>query len=259
MINLKTEVLSDLIIEGVAHIATIYTEEGSKAKRCGRECWAIIQKFEGETVYRSKGKEYLSDKNHMVILPKGCSYEWECKKAGHFCTIEFLSPLTCDEILYFYDIDGDAIRSRMQAMERQRNAGSELYRIEAIKDTYSLILKLLSYDKKRYTPSEKAKKLEPAVGYISEHYTESLSNDGLASLCGISTVYFRKLFTEVFGISPMQYVSELKIKKAKEMLKSDFGSITDIALTLGFQSIYDFSRDFKKRTGLSPKAFAESE
>ena len=43
---MKTEVLSDLIIEGVAHIATIYTEEGSKAKRCGRECWAIIQKFE---------------------------------------------------------------------------------------------------------------------------------------------------------------------------------------------------------------------
>ena len=155
---MKTEILSDLIIEGVAHIAIIYTEEGSKGKRCGRERWAIIQKFEGETVYRSKGKEYLSDKNHMVILPKGCSYEWECKKAGRFCTIEFLSPLTCDEILYFYDIDGDAIRSRMQAMERQRNAGSELYRIEAIKDTYSLILKLLSYDKKRYTPSEKAKK-----------------------------------------------------------------------------------------------------
>lgn len=256
---MKAEILSDLIIERVAHIATIYTEEGSKGKRCGRERWAIIQKFEGETVYRSKGKEYLSDKNHMVILPRGCSYEWECKKAGRFCTIEFISPLTFDEILYFPDLDGDAIRLRMQAMERQRNAGSEFYKLQSVKDTYSLILKLLSFDKKKYTPSEKAKKLEPAVSYISEHYTEPLSNDGLASLCGISTVYFRKLFTEVYRISPMQYISESKIKKAKEMLKSDFSSITDIALTLGYQSIYDFSRDFKKRTGLSPKAFAESD
>ena len=42
------------------------------------------------------------------------------------------------------------------------------------------------------------------------------------------------------------------IKKAKEMLKSDYSSITDIALSLGYNNVYDFSRDFKKCTGMSP-------
>ncbi|MBO5199079.1 MAG: helix-turn-helix domain-containing protein [Lachnospiraceae bacterium] len=44
-----------------------------------------------------------------------------------------------------------------------------------------------------------------------------------------SAFYFRKLFTEVLGTSPIAYVHELRIKKAKEMLKSDYGSITDAA------------------------------
>jgi YesN/AraC family two-component response regulator len=53
----------------------------------------------------------------------------------------------------------------------------------------------------------------------------------------------------------MAYVKKLKIKKAKEMLESDFGSISDIAHSLGYSNIYDFSRDFKKQVGVSPTKY----
>lgn len=53
-------------------------------------------------------------------------------------------------------------------------------------------------------------------------------------------------------MSPITCVHTLRIKKAEEMLQSDFGSITDIAQSLGYLNIYDFSRTFKKYTGLSP-------
>ena len=49
--------------------------------------------------------------------------------------------------------------------------------------------------------------------------------------------------------------NELKMKKAKEMLKSDYGSITDIAHFLGYLDIYDFSRVFKKHTGIPPSKY----
>ena len=57
------------------------------------------------------------------------------------------------------------------------------------------------------------------------------------------------------GTSPISYVHELRIKKAKEMLKSDYGSITDIAQSLGYLNIYDFSRTFKKYVGISPSKY----
>ena len=47
------------------------------------------------------------------------------------------------------------------------------------------------------------------------------------------------------------------IKKAKEMLKSDYGTLSDIALSIGYSSLYDFSRDFKKHTGTSPVESAQ--
>ena len=74
-------------------------------------------------------------------------------------------------------------------------------------------------------------------------------------MIGVSTVYFRKLFTQVYGVSPINYVKALRIKKAKEMLRSDYGSLSDVAQSLGYTSLYDFSRDFKKRVGTAPSRY----
>ena len=84
---------------------------------------------------------------------------------------------------------------------------------------------------------------------------KELSVAMLAEKAGMSDVYFRKLFTQIYGTSPMAYVHNLRIKKAKEMLSSDYGSITDVAYSLGYASVYDFSRDFKKHTGVPPSGY----
>ena len=57
----------------------------------------------------------------------------------------------------------------------------------------------------------------------------------------------------------MAYVQEMRIEKAKAALGSDYGTIGAIAQALGYASIYDFSRAFKRRTGLSPSAYARRE
>ena len=127
--------------------------------------------------------------------------------------------------------------------------------LESIKDTYSILLALTQAVSERYLPTEKQRKLAPAIEYISQNYYKSITNDSLAAITGLSTVYFRKLFTSIMGVSPITYVHQLRIEKAKAMLKSDYGTVSNIAESLGYRNVYDFSRDFKKHTGVAPSRF----
>lgn len=96
------------------------------------------------------------------------------------------------------------------------------------------------------------------MDYLVQNYTSSLTNDQLAKQTEFSTSYFRKLFSDVYGISPLAYQRTLRINKAKEMLKSHTGSVSEIAAALGYSNIYDFSRVFKQETGISPSAYARN-
>ena len=126
-----------------------------------------------------------------------------------------------------------------------------------MRDFYSLLLLLIKTDGSKYTPSSKKEKIIPAIEYISANYSKNITNDTLAELCGMSTVYFRKIFTEAMKTSPISYAKSVRLEKAKEMLKSDYTTLSDVAEAVGYTSIYNFSRDFKKHTGFSPSKIVE--
>ena len=129
--------------------------------------------------------------------------------------------------------------------------------IDELRDLYGIISFLLKSAEPTYIHSSKRKKIMPAIEYIAQNYNKRMYNDELASVTGLSTVYFRKLFKDVMGISPINYIQSVKIGKAKKMLNSDYSSITDIAYSLGYNNVYEFSRDFKKYTGISPSKYVK--
>ena len=152
---------------------------------------------------------------------------------------------------------GETVYCLFRQSESCLTKGAPSSKLETVKNLYSLILMLTDSGQQRYISSDKRTYLAPAIDYIAKNFTRRLRNDEMAKAAGISTVYFRKLFTAAYGISPAAYVQNLRINKAKDMLKSDYGSITDIALSLGYSDIYDFSRVFKRLTGISPAAYAK--
>ena len=255
---MNTEILSKLVITDVISVSTLYNNGNISKHRDNRPAWAIIVKYEGETVYLSKGKKHVSNINNITILPKGCSYTWECIKAGHYSVIEFECQSTSDEIMTFHVSNGEKIVKAIKCLELEKAQKKDFIRLECIKETYAILLSLLQAEPHKYFPSAKQQKITPALDYIAQNYGQRFQNDDLAHICGLSTVYFRKLFKEVMGQSPIEYIQSLKIEKAKEILKSDYGSMSDIATELGYQNIYDFSRTFKKAVGISPKKFKES-
>lgn len=252
---MTAEYLSDLIVTDVLHTAVIHNGNGAKNKRYDRPCWAIILKYEGETVYTQGEHTLVSNIENAVILPRGSSYEWHCTSSGHYRVLEFQSELTYDKVISCFVKDADRLLRIMSEIEYRLTVRPPMYMQECIRDIYSLILRLTESSAKKYVPGEKQKKLAPAVEYLLKNIGMPVKNDELAAMTGLSTVYFRKLFTEIYGVSPKAYSSKLRINKAKDMLRSDHTGMTDIALALGYNNVYEFSRDFKKHTGIPPSKF----
>ncbi|WP_317979617.1 AraC family transcriptional regulator [Paenibacillus glycanilyticus] len=76
---------------------------------------------------------------------------------------------------------------------------------------------------------------------------------------GVSRGYFFELFKRTTGLSPVQYINQFRVSRAKEDLRSSNLSIMQIADKYHFSSVHYFSRTFRKYTGKSPQMFRESE
>ena len=249
------EALSDLVILRVHSVSTLYTPKNTGTKRSDRPSWAIVLKYEGETVYHTNGGRVVSDLQHIAVLPRGCTYEWECTQSGHYTIIEFEAEKTYPAPFALPVKHGEKIVKMCKELEYKRTLGGPMVGAESIRDVYSLLLAVAAPSLDKYIPDSKRQRLRPAIEYISQNLGSPIRNDALAALLGVSTVYFRKLFTEVMGQSPITYTKQLRIEKAKEMLGSDYGTLTDIAQSLGYSGLYDFSRDFKKHVGVAPSKY----
>lgn len=247
--------LSNLVIKKVVSVISGYNQTGARGKRQDRSHWAILMKYEGQTLYTASGKNILSNASHIVILPKGCTYQWECSEAGGYYSIEFEADKSFDTPFSFVIKGGDKILDAMRALEHKRSSNPDMMEIEGVRDAYSILIMLIQSAHVPYTSSEKQRKIQPALDYIHANYNKRIDNDTLAQLVGVSTVYFRRLFRESVGTSPIVYAHELRIKRAKELLGGDYDSLSDIAQSLGYSGIYDFSRDFKSHVGVSPSKY----
>ncbi|WP_138753095.1 helix-turn-helix transcriptional regulator [Paenibacillus sinopodophylli] len=100
--------------------------------------------------------------------------------------------------------------------------------------------------------------LRDILSYIAEHLDDPLN---ITTICGqfyMSRTRLQMLFHKQHGCSFKQYVTQLRIRKAKILIREDTRNMTEIARLLGFASIHYFSKAFKKETGINPSEYARS-
>ncbi|MGN8647249.1 AraC family transcriptional regulator [Gracilibacillus sp. HCP3S3_G5_1] len=94
-----------------------------------------------------------------------------------------------------------------------------------------------------------------AKDYIESNYQRNITLEEVADEVGLSSYYLSKLFKEHFHITFVEYVTQTRIAKAKDLLLDDRVSLKEIALTIGYKDPNYFSRVFKKETGVSPSDY----
>ncbi len=70
----------------------------------------------------------------------------------------------------------------------------------------------------------------------------------------MSRFYYIRVFKQVYGVTPRNYLKDMRISKAKELLKQG-NSVTDTCMNVGYESLATFSATFKKSTSYSPKEY----
>ena len=219
----------NLIVFCTAGLGTLITKEGKRDFKPG------MMLINPAGVYA----EYLTRKNSFDILWLHLkdSYKWRNlkKKDDTIKSSQYSDRLK--NAMYNYYIE---------ASSKEKNNGL------AMDLQARLILLYLERDLADYTDSSRFSGIwEKVSGELSKGW----SVESLAELAGISPVRFAHACKETYNISPMKYVTKLRMESAKQILMSTDYKLETVANMLGYADAFIFSTVFKKMTGMSPKGY----
>lgn len=103
----------------------------------------------------------------------------------------------------------------------------------------------------------RAQILEHINRYVRDNLGTALSIGDLAAALGYSVSYLRSVFREQLGVSLGRYIRESRLSEAAQLLQDPKLKVTDVAQRCGFESLYVFSRAFKKAYGIPPKDYSK--
>lgn len=94
------------------------------------------------------------------------------------------------------------------------------------------------------------------VEYLDEHFTEEIKLGKLADMAGVHPAYYSQQFKRRMNYSPIEYITQLRMNKAKELLLVPNPSIREVARSVGYRDEFYFSRRFKEKVGCAPSDYS---
>jgi len=232
----------------------------------------------GQIDYNIEGSHYTLKKNDVMIFNPGVHHQ-ELINPATVCTQLHIGianlNIDCMAPNFMRSLDGAPILSVEKYTEEFTQCYNEIvkeHRLRQLGHSFvlkSLVMKLIiilyrEMDRCSSPPFHQADQLisndrkvivQSLIDYISYYYMNDISLEYLSSIMHISPAYISKIFKEETGSSPIQYLIQIRLEKAKSLLGSSSLPIREIANTVGYKDAYYFSKLFKKNYDLSPSAY----
>jgi AraC family transcriptional regulator len=147
----------------------------------------------------------------------------------------------------------DALRTRATGSEVMYESLARIFLVKLVQRYGELRSEALDFSR-GFTASHYKRVLD----FVAERFGRPIAIEDMARVAGLSPAHFSRLFKEVLGDSPYQFVMDYRVEQAKRMLADRSRPLSDIALACGFADQAHFTRIFKRLTGTTPKAFRAS-
>ena len=225
--------------------------------------YELIYKLNGHaiTTFNNKSLNFVADS--IELLPKGlknAKYYVDTIEPGAYIDIFFDSDDELIKEAFIFDFkNSDDIRQLFIKINNTWKTRKRGYYEQCISMFYQILALMKIKHNENYMSKEKINKIDASIKYLNENlFNHELSYKKLAEESHISYSYFKKIFTQINGISPSKYVTLRRITYACELLKTRKYSVNEISSMVGISDIYYFSKLFKKSTGVSPSSYISS-
>lgn len=144
----------------------------------------------------------------------------------------------------------------------KRNEEQPYAELRIVSHVHEIVFRLAEnrdfYEKQKFVNMNVSKAITEAKRFIMKNYNRNIQLKDVANHVFLSPNYFHKLFTQVTGITPHQYIINQKINAAKKMLLESDATITDIIINCGFSSQSYFNAIFKREVKITPNDYRKS-
>lgn len=214
---------------------------------------ALSFRISSNTVLKTKNSTVKLGDNSVAFVPAELDYERISEHdeliAIHFATTDYHT----DNIEFFMPKNPEPLAALFSEVLNCWTKKEIGYKYKCAALMYSVLSECYIQN---YSPNVNRSKIENSVNYIIEHFRDkNLSISMVAEQSFISEIYFRKLFTAQYGISPKKHIINLRIKYAIGLISSGYYSLDEISDMCGYNDYKYFTTEFKRITGISPSKY----
>lgn len=211
-------------------------------------------------------RSYVLKENDCVIVNANELHEGVGENCDDFVIMIHPAFFDNNYVIFKHFLNDNAVTDMMyRIIEEYENKG-QLSRLAIKGYTYQLVTYLgrnyaiAEMSEGNYKAfSEKYKTVNKAAEFINNHYYENITTGFLSDLVHLSQSHFCHIFKEITGKSAKEFLINVRIERASDLLRSTDMNITEIAFACGFLDANYFARAFKKIRGMNPTEYKKSE
>ena len=222
----------------------------------------IIYKLYGTSRYFYEDGRILDISGGQIIyFPKGSCYSVNRLSQGEsrYIAVRFESDGLCEsknpELCTLRD--GTDAKDVFRSMNRLWLSGGANRRLKCYSVFYGLLSSLAKCGEHEYIAPSARNLIRDSMEYLESHiFDVDFSVEHLVEKSGVSGTYYRKCFTEMYGVSPKKYILEKRLARAKSIFDGgDYPSVSLVARSVGYEDALYFGKAFKKRYGVPPAEY----
>lgn len=232
----------------------------------GRNDYLFCYIVRGSVIYDIGGQKMTVSNGFVIIpphvpyayrhVPINCEFEIYWVHFSGYHADECLNECGLKEDYYFHTDRIDEVVLSVQNLTREMTFKMPGYEHVA----QSLLTYILVVSSRRYTSSvHSSKNIDLRMRNVMEHiyhnYSDELTISDLSEFVELSVSHFSNLFKQTFGLYPLQYITNYRLKRACDLLRHTQHPVSKVAEMTGFKDPLYFSRVFRKQLSISPSDY----